>query len=90
MISIDECEFFNSKDQIVHMATDIWQESSLKSKIHREIACQVHLSTGLQRVKNKPVWNRLYSVFTRIKDDPAYKMTLLHKLQFLGKCQFSH
>jgi hypothetical protein len=32
------------------------------------------------------------TVFTRIKDDPAYKTTPppLHKLQFSGKYQYSH
>jgi hypothetical protein len=37
MISIEKCEFFNSKLQIFLMGTDKWQESSRKSKNHSDI-----------------------------------------------------
>jgi hypothetical protein len=34
--------------------------------------------------------SRLNTVFTRIKENPAYKMTPLYKPQFSGKYQYSH
>jgi hypothetical protein len=66
------------------MLTVICQLHDICISFHFDGACK----TLYEDIIN--IYIYIYTVFTRIKDNSAYKMTTLHNLQFSGKYQYSH